>query len=279
LSREPLEGDKIDFYGTEASSEKFVKRSRKVSLKPLRIRWLGVDYGQCLMSPAGLRNELNFGSIMKDLGRPHEIAEKIHRYRRLKEKYGSIGAIKEGHRDEILNYVFDGDEEATAVFEKYEHELLSLGRGVADTLPWLREQGIELDIVAEGKKTLGPITSVDVIKFLKNKGLTQYFSFAIMPIGKTDLADFSVDLSTEGKTKQSGALWDYIVENLTKRGFKIDECAVIGDKLATDIEPSRKRGFHTIQFAGYVDYGDSADAEYKVFSWSELKDFVVGAKE
>ncbi len=246
--------------------------------KPLRLRWLGVDFGQCLMSPSGLRNELNFGSIMKDLGRPDEIAEKIRRYRRLKEKYGSMGAIKEGHRNEILEYVFDGDTEAMAVFGKYETELLSLGRGAVDTLPWLRDQGIELDLVAEGKKTLGPITSHQVFTFLRVKGLTQYFRFVTMPIGKTDLLDFSTDLSCEGKTKESGTLWDCVIEDLTKRGFKIDECAVIGDKLVTDIEPTRKRGFHTIQFAGYVDGGDSADAEYKVYSWSELKDFVVGVK-
>ena len=249
-------------------------------LKPLRLKWLGVDYGMCLMSPDGLRNELNFGSIMKDLGRPEQIAEKVHRYRRLKEKYGSYNAIKQGHREEILEYVFGGDTEAMDVFTRYETELLIPGRGAVNTLPWLREQGIALDIVAEGIKTLGRISPHQILTFLAHKRLTQYFRYIFTPLGRIDLADseLSIDLSCQGKTKESGTLWDYLVENLTKRGFEIDKCAIIGDRPLTDIEPTRKRGFHTIQFAGARDWGNSPDAEYKVYSWSELRDFVMGTR-
>ena len=66
------------------------------------VKWCGFDFGQCLMDLSGLRNYLVVGDVCKELGEPELIAERIHRYRVLKEKYGSYGAIKEGHRDEIL---------------------------------------------------------------------------------------------------------------------------------------------------------------------------------
>lgn len=125
---------------------------------------------------------------------------------------------------------------------------------------------------------MGPITSVPVWSFLQNNGLTQYFGYLYMPMGKIDLADKSIDLSCQGKDKTSGTLYDYLVEDLAKHAIKVDECAMIDDKLTTDIEEPRKRGFHAIQFTGYIDYGSSEYAEYKVKSFLQLKDFVRGPK-
>lgn len=244
----------------------------------LNLKWLGFDYGQCMMDPGGLRNPLMFGEILRELGRPEEIAEKIYRYHRMKETYITYGFIKEGHRPEILEYVFDGDEEAMALFNKLEIELLLLGKGLTEILPWLREQGIKLDIVAEGKKTMGPITSDAVWTFLEVHGLRHYFDNMYTPARKVNLTDGSIDNSTQGRDKTSGTLYDYIIEDLGKQGIKVDECAMIGDKLTTDIEQPRKRGFHTIQFTGYIDMGSSEFAEYKVNNFLELKDFVRGIK-
>jgi len=85
----------------------------------LNIKWLGVDFGQCIMDPSVLRNPLMFGEIMRDLGRPEEIAERIHRYRRMKEKYQNYSLIKEGHRPEIREYILlrwkDGIQEVSAL--------------------------------------------------------------------------------------------------------------------------------------------------------------------
>jgi len=75
----------------------------------LNIKWLGVDFGQCIMDPKGLRNPLMFGEIMRDMSKPEQINEKIHKYRRMKEKYVTYGFLKEGHRPEIQEYVLDGD--------------------------------------------------------------------------------------------------------------------------------------------------------------------------
>lgn len=64
----------------------------------LNLRWLGFDFGQCMSDPVGLRNPLMFGGIMRELGRLEEIAERIHRYHRMKETYGTYGYIREGPR-------------------------------------------------------------------------------------------------------------------------------------------------------------------------------------
>jgi len=93
------------------------------------------------------------------------------------------------------------------------------------------------------------------------------------------LTDISVSRKLRlGKDKTSGTMYDYLREDLARRGIKIDECAIIGDKLSTDIEPSRRRGFHTIQFTGYIDMGRSEHAEYRVESFPQLKEFVRGIK-
>ena len=82
----------------------------------LEVKWCGFDYGQCIMEPGGLRNPLVFGDIYKALGKPELISEKIQKYRILKEKYGSYGRIKEGHRDEIYSFVLDNDPKAIRAF-------------------------------------------------------------------------------------------------------------------------------------------------------------------
>jgi len=244
----------------------------------LTIKWLGVDFGQCIMDPSGLRNPLMFGEIMRDLGRPEEIAERMHRYRRMKEKHQTYSLIKEGHRPEIREYVFDNDDEAWELFAEYEQRLLMPAEGIAETLAWLREQGIICDVVAELKKTLGPIGSDHVTMFLQRQGLIQYFDHFYSPCGRVRLRDGKADFGCQGKDKTSGTMYDYLLEDMARRGINIDECAIIGDKLSTDIEPSRRRGFHTIQFTGYIDMGPSKYAEYRVESFPQLKEFVKGVK-
>ena len=242
----------------------------------LYIKWLGVDFGQCIMDPRGLRNPLVFNDIMKELGRPEEIPKRMQRYRMMKEKYETYGAIKEGHKDEILSYVFDGDEEAMKIFNRKEQEELGLGDGLAETLQYLRGQGIICDVVAELKKTLGPVGSDMITKFLERKGIIEYFDYFYSPQCRLDLKDMTADYGIKGKTKASGELYDYLMKDLARRGIKVEEAAMIGDKLKTDIEPPRKRGFHTIQFTGYIDLGRSEYAEYKVKNFHDLKDLIKG---
>ena len=242
----------------------------------LYLKWLGVDFGQCIMDPRGLRNPLVFNDIMKELGRPEEIAMRIHRYHRMKEKYLTYSIIKEGHKDEILDFVFDGDEEAMQIFSRKEQEELMVAEGLEEALQYLRSEGIICDVVSELKKTLGPVGTDVITTFLERKGIIKYFDYFYSPQGKLNLGDNSIDFGVKGKDKALGTMYDYLVEDLAKRGIKVGEAAMVGDKLTTDIEQPRKRGFHTIQFTGYIDMGLSEYAEYRVHSFLELKDLIKG---
>lgn len=241
----------------------------------IAIKWCGIDFGQCLMDPSGLRNSLFFGDICKELGEPELINERVKKYRILKEKYGSYGAIKEGHRDEILSYVFDNNQEAMNLFSIKEQELLKPAEGVEQTLVYLKEEGIILCVVAELKKTLGPMGSDIVTRFLQRQNLTQYFRELITPQGKVNLKDGSVDMSYKGLTKEEGTLYDRLAEDLLSEGIEPSEAVIIGDKIVTDIEPPSKKGFKTIQYTGYTDFGSSA-ADYVISSFSQLKEIVMG---
>jgi len=244
---------------------------------PITVKWCGIDFGQCLMDPSGLRNYLVIGDVCKAIGEPESIDERIHRYRVLKEKYGSYGAIKEGHRDEILSYVFDNNAQAMEVFSLKEQEHLRPAEGAEDVLRYLRDQGIHTAVVAELKKTLGPMGSDIVTRFLQSKGLLQYFEELITPQGKVNLRDGSSDMRYQGKTKEEGTLYDELAEDLLARGIKTPEGVMIGDKIWTDITPARKRGFKTIQYIGYINYGPS-EADFVVSSFHELKDVIEGVK-
>ena len=242
----------------------------------IEIKWCGIDFGQCLMDPSGLRNYLVIGDVCKLMGEPELINERIHRYRVLKEKYGSYGAIKEGHRDEILRYVFDNDSRAMDIFSLKEQEHLRVAEGAEEALAYLRDQGVQVAIVAELKKTLGPLGSDIVTRFLQTKGLMQYFDELITPQGRINLRDGSVDMRYKGKTKEEGTLYDELAKDLLSRGIRTSEAAMIGDKPWTDIAPAKRRGFKTIQYTGYIDYGKS-DADFVISHFRELKEIVKGA--
>jgi len=236
----------------------------------MEVKWCGFDYGQCIMEPGGLRNPLLFGEIYKDLGRPELIPEKIYKYRVLKEKYGTYSSIKEGHRDEIYSYVLDDDPEAIELFSKNEQLLLDMGEGLEDALQYLQDKGIELMVVSEMKKTLGPVGTDIVSRFLKNRGLVKYFKKLVTPQGKIDLLDDTVDLKYKGFTKKEGTLYDVLAEELRDQGIEPSEAVMVGDKPATDINPAHDRGFKTIKYTGFIDLGDSK-ADLEIAHFSELK--------
>jgi FMN phosphatase YigB (HAD superfamily) len=243
----------------------------------IQVKWCGIDFGQCLMDPSGLRNYLVIGDVCKAIGEPESIDERIHRYRILKEKYGSYGAIKEGHRDEILSYVFDNNAQAMEVFSVKEQEYLKLAEGAEEALIYLRDQSVKIAIVAELKKTLGPVGSDIVTRFLQTKNLLQYFDELITPQGKVNLRDGLADMRYKGKSKEEGTLYDELAEDLLVLDIKASEAVIIGDKMWTDITPARKRGFKTIQYIGYINYGKS-EADFIMSNFHQLKKIVKGVK-
>jgi FMN phosphatase YigB (HAD superfamily) len=236
----------------------------------IEVKWIGIDFGQCLMDPTGLRNRMVIGDVSKEMGQPELIEGRIQRYRILKEKHGSYSIIKEGHRDEIMAFVFDGLEEAKEIFSKKEQEHLAMGKGLEEALVYLKQQGFHLSVVAELKKTLGPMGTDIVTRFLKQKGLVEYFDEVVTPQGRIGLRDGSIDLKYKGKTKEEGTLYDELARDLEARGISASEGVMVGDKIQTDIVPAKKRGFRTVQFTGYVDMGGS-EADFRIGDFRELK--------
>jgi len=141
----------------------------------LEVKYCGFDFGQCIQNPGGLRNPLVFGDICKELGAPERIPEAVRRYRVLKEKYGTYGRIKEGHRDEISSFVLDGDPRATELFAEKEQEYLDMAEGLVEALDFLKARGLRLQVITEMKKTLGPVGTDFISTFLKRRGLVKYF--------------------------------------------------------------------------------------------------------
>ncbi|MFH1137822.1 MAG: HAD hydrolase-like protein [Pseudomonadota bacterium] len=240
----------------------------------MQVKWCGFDYGQCIMEPGGLRNPLLYGELYKELGRPELIPDKIRKYRTLKEKYGSYSRIKEGHRDEIYSFVLDDDPRAIALFGRKEQELLDMGEGLEDALEYLQAQGVELMVVSEMKKTLGPVGTDIVSRFLKERGLVRFFTELVTPQGKINLIDDSIDPAYKGFTKKDGTLYDVLARELMSRGIEPHEAVMVGDKPETDIDPAHERGFKTIQYKGFIDLGESK-ADVVIERFSELKSILI----
>ena len=125
------------------------------------------------------------------------------------------------------------------------------------------------------KKTLGPVGTDLVSKFLKGKGLVKYFKELITPQGKIDLQHDTLDPRYKGRTKKDGSLYDVLVQELKEEDIAPQEAVMVGDKPETDIDPAHDRGFKTIQYTGYYDFGNSK-ADVVISSFEELKKIVRG---
>lgn len=243
----------------------------------LQVKWCGIDFGQCLMEPTGLRTYLVIGDVYKEAGKPEGIPEAVKKFREVVEAYGGHSPLKESHRDKIHTYVFNGDDRLMEIFSQKEKEHLSVGVGAEEALKYLNEEGIDVNIVAELKKTLGAMGKNIITNFLNAKNLIKFFHCLYTPQGKMDLSNGSIDESYIGRTKESGALYEKLVEEIGGLGIKPSEMLMVGDKIATDINPPHRLGIKTVQYTGYIDMGPS-DADYRVSSFSELKDLIQGVK-
>lgn len=243
----------------------------------IQAKWVGIDFGQTLCDGSPERTYWMIGDTCKELRQPELIDICCHRWRTLKEKYGSWAAIKEGHRDEIVSYVFGGHPESAAAFSRMEQKYLRVADGALDAIKYLREQGIEVSVVAELKRTLGPIGTDQVSLFLKNQKVIDLFDELITPQGKVNLRDSSIDVRYKGSSKETGTLYDILVDDLLKRGVRPAEAVIVGDKEWSDLTPAQKRGFKAIQYTGFL-YLAPSNADFTIRHFSELKNIITGAK-
>jgi beta-phosphoglucomutase-like phosphatase (HAD superfamily) len=215
-----------------------------------------------------------FGDIGKLVGKQEMIPIWIDRMRRLKEKYLTYSIIKEGHKDEIASFVLDNDREAFEIFNQKEQELLSMAPGVPECLTWLDERGIRPNIISELKKTLGPVGTDVITRFLVHKGIIKYFKYFITPQGKMDLDTGERFDIYQGTSKELGTLYDQLIKDLKEEGIQPEECVMVGDKRSTDIIPPKKRGFITIQYTGHVDEGPCEYSDFYAKHFFEVKEII-----
>jgi FMN phosphatase YigB (HAD superfamily) len=244
----------------------------------LEVKWAGIDFGQCLLSGSRERTYWMIGDACKELGEPEFIEERCHKWRLMKEKYGTWSAIKEKRRPEIVTYVFDDRPAAKDVFPLVERKYFSLADGAVDALKYLVDQGIEVSMVAEHRRTLGPIGTDETTRFLQSSKIIKYFTELITPQGKVNLRDGAIDLKYKGSSKETesgGTMYDILAAELLARGIKPSEAVMLGDKEWSDITPAQKRGFKTIHYIGYLLTGPS-NADYTIRHFSELKGIVKG---
>jgi len=237
-------------------------------------KWIGFDFGQTLMDTRRMRNYLVIGDTSKELGEPELVEKRINRFRRIKEKYGAYTTVKEAHRDEIIAYVFDGRPGAQEILSRVEQNHLFMAKGLEETLRFLADEGIPISVVAELKKTLGPMGTDIVSRFLERHGLRGYFKDIVCPQGRLSLDSGLLDLRYKGMTKEEGTIYDLLASDLRAEGIDVSEAVMVGDKLSTDISPAKRRGFVTIQYTGYIDMGSCEDADYRISDFRELKSMI-----
>jgi FMN phosphatase YigB (HAD superfamily) len=243
----------------------------------IQAKWVGIDFGQTLCDGSPERTYWMIGDTSKELGQPELVEVRCHRWRTMKEKYGSWAAIKEGHRDEIASFVFNGHPEAMGTFSIMEQKYTKVADGAMDAIKYLKEQGIEISVVAELKRTFGPIGTDQVSLFLRNQNIIDYFNELITPQGKVNLRDDSVDIKYKGSSKETGSLYDILAGDLLERGIKPSEAVIIGDKEWSDITPAQKRGFKAVHYTGFI-YLAPSNAEFTIRHFSELKNIITGVK-
>ncbi len=240
----------------------------------ISVKWVGIDFGHCLMDTTRQRTYWMIGDVSKELGEPELVNIRCYKWRVLKEKYGSWSSIKESHRPEAMKYIFDDHPEAGETFIRVEQKYMTLADGSVQAIKHIRDIGIEVSIVAELKRTLGPISKDVVMEFLKYQNITGYFDELITPQGKVNIRDDTIDSKYVGKSKEEGTLYDVLVEDLAIRGIQPIEAAMVGDKEWSDIAPAKKRGLNTILYTGYINRGPTT-ADYVIRHFSELQNILI----
>jgi FMN phosphatase YigB (HAD superfamily) len=240
----------------------------------LRVKWMGIDMGECLMDVTLRRGHLLTGDTSKALGQPEKAKSRYRKWQVLVEKHGSVPVLLERHKLELLRYVFDDDPRAGEVFLDIEQEYLGLADGADQALRYLCDQGIGVGVVTAARTSPGPMDDSCEFRFLEKHGVLEYFEALVSPRGRMRLSDRVVDARYEGTSKEDGTIYDLLAEDLAEQGVLPQQAAMMGDKEWTDIEPAKQRGFKTILYTGYTCRGPTV-ADLVLNHFGDLEKHVV----
>lgn len=240
----------------------------------IRVKWIGIDFGNSLTNSSSERTYWMIGDISKELGEPDLVQERCHRWRAMKEKYGSYNTIKESYRPEAIKYVFHNNKQAAEIFIKAEMKYLKLADNSLNTLKYFKDMGIEVSIVTELKETILPLEDDLVLPFLRHHNAQYYFTDIITPKGKINISTGDFDSRYLGKSKEAGDIYDVLVEDLYKKNIKPSEAVMVGDTPWSDITPAKQRGFSTILYTGYIDRGP-CESDFVIDDFTKLKSHII----
>ncbi|ADC64279.1 Haloacid dehalogenase domain protein hydrolase [Ferroglobus placidus DSM 10642] len=228
------------------------------------VKWIGFDYGQCLMDSSNRKVEYWMAAVFIDeeKERPGIINEKVKLYNELIEKYGDFRRLHEKGRHEVEEKVLENNPCLIKRYYEVEQKLLKPADGAEDALRYLKKKGYVLDVVSD-------MSTVNVIiNFLNNYNLRHFFSNIYSPIGVVRESG-EIDESFKGVSKEDGSLYEKLKEDLERRGIDVSEAVMVGDHPVKDVEMAKKYGFITVHYDVKGKPSDKAD--YVISHFSELK--------
>ncbi len=231
------------------------------------IRWIGFDYGQCLMDSTNRKLEYWMAAVFIDeeKNRPGIIDEKIRMYKALIEKYGDFRRLHERGRNEVEEEILEKNPCLIRKYYESEIKLLKPANGVRGALKYLKSKGHSLNIVSE----VGSVSQMNVIiEFLNLYNLRHFFSRIYSPLGVIR-EDGELDKSFKGVSKEDGSIYNKLKRELEEVGIDTSEAVIIGDHPVKDVIMAKKFGFITVHYAAKNEPSEKAD--YVIKHFSELK--------
>ena len=229
------------------------------------VKWIGFDYGQCLMDSSNRKVEYWMAAVFIDeeKERPGIIEEKVKLYKELIEKYGDFRRLHEKGRHEVEEKVLENNPCLMKRYYEVEIKLLKPADGVEDALRYLKSKKYVLDVVSD-------MSAVNVIiNFLNTYNLRYFFSNIYSPVGVVRESG-EIDESFKGVSKEDGSIYEKLKEDLERRGIEVSEAVMVGDHPVKDVEMAKKYGFITVHYARKGNPSDKAD--YVIKHFSELKE-------
>jgi len=177
--------------------------------------------------------------------------------------------LKEYNSDRLYAEVFDNDPRVIEMYTEMEARERRPSSDFRETLAFMKAKRKSLAVVSEVMGIQGTLT---VSASLRAHDLITFFDEIITPGGRFTPEGRLLDEHTfAGTTKKDGTIYDRVAKYLESQGILEGQKAMVGDDPKQDIEFAKKHGFVTVQYNGIIDRGKTAQADFIISRWSDLK--------